>query len=228
MDTKLVRRRVTTVLLVSAVLLVLAGLALLSLVSGSSAEFGESWRIIIFINVAGALTLVLLIVGNLIRMYRDYRNRAAGSRLKTRLVTAFVALVIVPMAIVYSYAVQFLNEGIDSWFDLRVEQGLGDALELSRTALEVRMLDNMEETRGIAAGLYGVGERDMYGYLSRLRVDSGASSLGEAVHDVVEVLGHAPRSFQEVHPREESRVCGGDQFLVESLLGHPCLVARHE
>jgi len=156
MDTKLVRRRVTTVLLVSAVLLVLAGLALLSLVSGSSAEFGESWRIIIFINVAGALTLVLLIVGNLIRMYRDYRNRAAGSRLKTRLVTAFVALVIVPMAIVYSYAVQFLNEGIDSWFDLRVEQGLGDALELSRTALEVRMLDNMEETRGIAAGLYNL------------------------------------------------------------------------
>ena len=177
MDIKIVRRGATTVLLVAAVLLALIGLALLSMVSGSSAQFGEAYRSIIIINIVGAAILLVLIGGNFVRMFADYRQRRTGSRLKTRLVTAFIALVIVPMAVVYAYAVQFLNQGIDSWFDVQVEQGLGDALELSRAALDVRIRVNVQQTRRIAERLYGVPDAEMYSRLSQLRTAADARDL---------------------------------------------------
>lgn len=164
-------------LLVAALALALTGLAMLSSIGNGDMEFGDAYQAILIVNVIGALVLVTLITGNLVRLYRDYRRRVTGARLKARLVSAFAALVIVPMAVVYFYAVQFLNEGIDSWFDLQVEQGLGDAIELSRVALDVRVRDNLEETRRLAEGLYGVNDLDMFSYLSRLRSDSGAADV---------------------------------------------------
>jgi len=177
METKIIRRRVTTAVLIAALGLALLGLAMLSAVSRSSADFGNLYRTILIVNIAGATFLLLLIFANVVRMVRDYRRRAPGARLKARLVTAFVALVIVPMAVVYAYAVEFLNEGIDSWFDVQVEQGLGDALELSRTALDVRMRDNLEQTRRLVDSLYSVGDIDMYTALSALRTQTGAQDL---------------------------------------------------
>jgi len=104
METKLIRRRLTTVLLLAALSLALIGLALLSAVSRSSAEFGELYRTILFINIVGATVLFVLIIANLVRLIADYRHRRPGARLKGRLVTAFVALVIVPMAVSISRA----------------------------------------------------------------------------------------------------------------------------
>jgi nitrogen fixation/metabolism regulation signal transduction histidine kinase len=178
MDTKRVRRSAVTILLVASVVLAIMGLVLLGLVSGSSAEFGNTYRFILIINIIAALALLILIAGNLARLYRNYRKRSAGSRLKARLVAAFIALVIVPMAVVYSYSVQFLNSGIESWFDLQVEQGLDDALELSRVALDVRIRGNLNRTRRLAEELYGVGDADMYLYLSRLREDAVLCGTG--------------------------------------------------
>ncbi|MEE4185351.1 MAG: ATP-binding protein, partial [Gammaproteobacteria bacterium] len=177
METKIVRSHINTVALVAALALALLGLALLSAVSRSSADFGDLYRAILIVNIAGATFLLVLIGANVVRMVRDYRRRAPGARLKARLVTAFVALVIVPMAVVYAYAVQFLNEGIDSWFDVQVEQGLGDALELSRTALDVRMRDNLQQTRRLVDRLYSVNDGDMFRILSALRTQTGAQDL---------------------------------------------------
>ena len=42
-----------------------------------------------------------------------------GSRLKGRTVAIFSALAVAPILVVYYFALQFLNRGIDSWFELR-------------------------------------------------------------------------------------------------------------
>jgi nitrogen fixation/metabolism regulation signal transduction histidine kinase len=81
------------------------------------------------------------------------------------------------LAIVYSFSIQFLNEGIESWFDVEVEQGLADALELSRGALDLRMRDNLERTRSLADSLFSVPDEAMYEYLPRLRIDAGAREV---------------------------------------------------
>jgi nitrogen fixation/metabolism regulation signal transduction histidine kinase len=177
MEIKQLRRSAATLLLLAAVALAVVGLVMLSAISRNSSEFGELYRTILFVNALGAAALLLLIGVNLVRLYRDYRAHVPGARLKVRLVTAFIALAVIPMAVVYAYAVQFLNDGIDSWFDVRVEQGLNDALELSRTALEARMRANLDETRHIADNLYGIPDREIYEYLTGLRMEAGAHDL---------------------------------------------------
>jgi len=46
---------------------------------------------------------------------------------------------------VYFFAVQFLNKGIDSWFDVRVEQAIEDAVLLGETSLEAIKQDMIKE-----------------------------------------------------------------------------------
>ncbi len=54
------------------------------------------------------------------------------------------------MALVYGFSLNFLQRGIDSWFNVQVDRGLEDALELSRTALDLRMRDVLKQTVRIA------------------------------------------------------------------------------
>jgi len=176
-DLKVIRRKLATVLLIAALSLAIIGLALLGEITSNSENFGQIYPYILLINGIGSAVLLLLIGVNLLRLYRDHRRNVPGARLKTRLVTAFVILLIAPLSVVYLYSVQFLSEGIDSWFDVEVEQGLADALELSRDALDMLMRDNLSRTQSVADSLYSVPDKDMYEYLPRLRIDSGAREL---------------------------------------------------
>lgn len=177
MDTKVIRRRVTTAALIAALLLAMGGLVLLGELTRSAEEFSRLYQAILMVNTIGAALLIVIIGANLVRSFRDYRSNVAGARLKVRLVNAIVALVIAPVAVVYLYSIEFLNEGIDSWFDVRVEQGLGDALELSHAALDMRMRDNISRTRRTADNLISVADNDVYQFLPRLRLSVDAQEL---------------------------------------------------
>ena len=56
-----------------------------------------------------------------------------------------------PLLLVYLFSLEFLNRGIDSWFRVEVKQGLGDALVLSRSALDLRMREQGRRTEEFAA-----------------------------------------------------------------------------
>ena len=77
---------------------------------------------------------------------RDWRGHVIGSRLKARMVWIFGVLATLPILLVYFFAVQFLNRGIDSWFNVEIRRSLDDALVLSRSALEVRMREHLAAT----------------------------------------------------------------------------------
>ena len=50
----------------------------------------------------------------------------------------FVGLAVLPLIVVFYFSMQFINRGIDSWFNVQVEEGLENALTLSRAALEMQ------------------------------------------------------------------------------------------
>ncbi|MEJ2137961.1 MAG: ATP-binding protein [Gammaproteobacteria bacterium] len=177
MDTKIVRRRFATLLLFAALALAIIGLVLLREISGNSENFSRLYQTILLINAANAVVLLSLIIVNLVRLFRDKQKDVPGARLKARLVGAFVLLVIAPMAVVYVYSIQFLSEGIDSWFDVKVERGLTDALDLSRNALDMRMRENLDQTRLAADSLSSLPDMQIYAYLPELRMSSNAREL---------------------------------------------------
>lgn len=157
--------------------LVLAALYLLSQTAQNSADFDRLGNTILLVNVAGVVVLFLLLVGNLARLFRDYRNNVPGSKLKARMVGMSAGLAVVPLLIVFYFSMQFINRGIDSWFNVEVEAGLNDALALSRAALELQMRDQLRATVRITNRVRGKSGRDLVVELGLVREESGAAEI---------------------------------------------------
>src|SRR5579863_7302659 len=97
----------------------------------NSALFERLQLWILIVDVGGVIALTVLLTRKLWRLVRDYRAHVPGSRLTARTVGIFGSLVIAPLLIVYLSSLEFINQGIDSWFKVEVKQGLSDALVLS-------------------------------------------------------------------------------------------------
>jgi len=159
------------------VLLLLASLVLMSNATQGSARFGQLYSVLLIINALGLITLAGLIAWNLISLLGQVSERQAGARLTARMVAMFVILSVTPVLVVYYFSLQFLHRGIDSWFDVRVERALDDALELSRTALGVRMRELLKQTEVVASDLANVREDETSTFLEDARRLGGASEL---------------------------------------------------
>ncbi len=170
----LVRKYGSTVLGGVGVALWLVALYLLASAAQNSAKFDRWLPWILLINISGLLTLVVLLAAKLSRLVQDYRRHVPGSRLKGRTVAIFSALAVAPILVVYYFSLQFLNRGIDSWFELEVSQGLKDTRELSHSALEVRVREFLQHTEVVAHELSGLPDFDLIGTLDRERRDSTA------------------------------------------------------
>jgi PAS domain S-box-containing protein len=177
MATLTLRRWAIAALALLGFSLLFAALLFLASTIDDADRFGEIYNWIFLLNVAGAAILLALIISNLVRLVREYRNQAPGSRLASRMVAIFVGLAVLPLGLVYYFSVQFINRGIDSWFDVNVEAGLGDALELSRATLESRMREHLDSTRQIADALRGSEGAELASQLESLRRGSGAIEL---------------------------------------------------
>ncbi len=177
MDTRSIKRGFYTLIAVIGVGLVLVALFLLSRTAENSEDFDRLHEVILAINVAGVILLFILLVGNLARVWREYRTHVPGARLKARLVGMFVALAVVPLLVVFYFSLQFINRGIDSWFNVEVEAGMENALKLSRAALSMQMRQHLKSTQQIAQRLSASSERQLIYELSALRRESGASEI---------------------------------------------------
>ena len=158
-------------------LLWLTVLLLFSQVAQNSEEFARLQPWILLINIAGIAVLLLLIIGNFFHLIRDYRRHVPGARLKARMMIMLVGLTVLPLLIVYTFAVQFINRGIDSWFDVDVAQGLDNALELSQTAIDLQMIEHLRELEAMAQQLAASERADIVGELGDLRRSTEALEL---------------------------------------------------
>src|SRR5450631_3284462 len=170
----MIRKYGSTVLGSIGVALWLAALYLLAAAAQNSAAFDRWLPWILLINISGLLTLAVLLAGKLTRLVRDYRRHVPGSRLKGRTVAIFSMLAVAPILVVYYFALQFLNRGIDSWFESEVSQGLIDTRELSHAALDVRVREFLQHTEVVAHSLSGLSNYQLAGSLDRQRQDSAA------------------------------------------------------
>jgi len=177
METQRLKKFLYTVLISAAVLLGLAALLLLSQTAQDSEQFGRLHDMLLLVNAAGVVILLMLIIGNLYRLVRDYRRRVPGTRLKARLLIAIVGLSVAPIVVVYLFAVQVLSRGIDSWFDIEIQGGLSDALILSRSALDRRIQTSMERTQIIAMQLLRSDREDIFTTLNDLRREHSATEI---------------------------------------------------
>tara|TARA_Y100001934_G_scaffold279845_1_gene384838 strand:+ start:2145 stop:4292 length:2148 start_codon:yes stop_codon:yes gene_type:complete len=109
--------------------------------------FGDYYTALIILNAVGIAILALLTFFQIRKLFRAFRARTLGSRLTLRFIVTFAVLTLVPLAMVYYFSVQFLSRSIDSWFDVRIEKALDDALLLGRSTLEATKLEVIRQAR---------------------------------------------------------------------------------
>jgi len=157
--------------------LLLVSLWYLSDATHHSERFSETYSILLLVNALGLVILGTLVVINIIRLIRQHRQKVPGARMTSRLVIMLVILSVAPVSVVYYFSLQFMQRGIDSWFDVRIEQGLEDALELSRAALDVRLRDVLQLTLRMADEISEADPATVALTLFDLRVRSAAAEL---------------------------------------------------
>ncbi len=165
----------TPIVILSVGLLV--SLYLMSGATEGSAEFGRLFSWLLIVNMLGAVILVTLIGANLYRLVRNYRRKEIGSRLTARFLIAFVITAMVPVSILFYFSIGFLHQGIDSWFDVEVEQALNDALDLSQAALDERMRALQRQMGEVVNELEGEEGSSAALLLNDFRFNSGASEM---------------------------------------------------
>jgi nitrogen fixation/metabolism regulation signal transduction histidine kinase len=143
-----------------------------SVQNSSQFETLQVW--VLAIDLCGVIALSVLLAHKLWRLVRDYRAHVPGSRLTARTVGIFGALVVAPLLIVYLSSLEFINQGIDSWFRVEVKQGLSDALRLSRAALNLRMRECSASTAALAEALASAAPGEVQAQLDAERRASQA------------------------------------------------------
>ena len=211
----MIRKYGSTVLGSLGVLLWLVALYLLGSTDQNSEKFAGWMPWILLINICGLFTLLALLAMKLTRLVRDYRRHVPGSRLKGRTVAIFSLLAVTPILVVYYFSLQFLNRGIDSWFEIEVSQGLKDTRELSHAALEVRVREFLQHTQVVARSLSGVPDFQLGSTLDRQRRDSTAVEFT--------VLGSQQRiiATSSERPMDMLPVPATDEMLLQLRHGRP-------
>jgi len=142
-----------------------------------------SGRLQFWITLLGGIGIVILVfflLANGYSLYRQYSRNEIGSKLTAKLVLIFLFLTVIPFSLIYFFSIQFLNKGVDSWFDVRVEQAVQDALLLGQTSLE---------------GIKEEITADVEGYAKNLPNNLDPGQLLRTLDDIREVEGYAELSL---------------------------------
>jgi len=132
----IIKKLTSPIPVISVCTALLFALSFLIVKSISDDSFGQQQYWITLIGGVGIAILIFFLLGNCYSLYQQYRRNEIGSKLTAKIVAIFLLLTVIPFSLIYFFSIQFLNKGVDSWFDVRIEQTVKDSLLLSKTVLE--------------------------------------------------------------------------------------------
>ncbi|PVV26758.1 MAG: two-component sensor histidine kinase [gamma proteobacterium symbiont of Ctena orbiculata] len=158
-------------------ILLLVSLHLMSSAVQNSTELSRYFVPLLIFNLAGMFVLIVMITYNSIRLIRQYLRHSAGSRLTLRMVMIFTLISLLPVGVVYYYSFSFLQGGIDSWFDVQIDQAMQDARDLAQASLSLNQRVWLKYTEQQLLSIADTSESALSLTIAKLRQQSGALEL---------------------------------------------------
>jgi len=91
---------------------------------------------LININVILILVVLFLILRYLAELFFERRVNLLGSKLRTKLVVSFLSLSLLPTALLFFVALQFISSSVDYWFNSSIEESMQQSLGLARSVID--------------------------------------------------------------------------------------------
>lgn len=128
------KKEKTAILVILGILITLITAQLIIAKVPISVPFGSEVAVFILLNINLALLIVLiyLVIRNFLKVFLDYK-RGLGSRIKYRLVFAFLILSIAPSFILFFISSAFISTSIERWFNINIEHSLNESLKVAKT-----------------------------------------------------------------------------------------------
>lgn len=136
--------------------LLLASLKLAEDAASDSVRYAAHYRWVLGAAVVALVVLVFAIGQRLWRLRADIRRNTPGARLNRRLLRMLILLAVPSIVVVYGFALRFLDATVENWFNVRLEQGLDNALEIGRIVVDERL--RMAEASGAELAVRLAGE----------------------------------------------------------------------
>jgi len=133
------RRREKIIILVT--LFTVIGLTFLeSHLTRSDVLLPVSNNILIFglinVNIILIILLIFLIIRNVVKLVYERRRGLIGSKIRTKLVVAFVSLSLIPTFVLFLVSINFLSYTIENWFSLRIGDALNSTLDVAQVSYQ--------------------------------------------------------------------------------------------
>ncbi|HLL99670.1 MAG TPA: HAMP domain-containing protein, partial [Pyrinomonadaceae bacterium] len=155
------KRRSPPWILGGLVAFLLTGLVLLqtsNLWKGLSVETADDTLALYALSSLNFIAFVIfafIFVRSLVKLRRERRALAVGSKIKTRLLTYFFAVSLLPIIAMAIFSYLFMNRALERWFTQIPENVIREAREMQTQAVEDQTLKLSETARMLATVLDG-------------------------------------------------------------------------
>lgn len=154
------RRRLTRVIVLSIIVLLL----MLSLIAQSGFNIspflmpdtaGETLLLYALstLNFLAFVTVLFVLLRNVLKLVRERRASRLGSKFKARLVSYAIGLSLLPVLLLFFFAMGLLNRSIDRWFGEPARQIVNDAKAIEDSYFKEKRAELLGDARAIASNL---------------------------------------------------------------------------
>ncbi len=104
------------------------------------------------ITLLALLTLAFFVGRNILRLYFEKRNKTTGYKFKTKLVTIFVGITLLPSAMLFIISSGLITNYIDKWFTPMISQPIDDARDMATYTFDMMRSNTLEDAIAISKG----------------------------------------------------------------------------
>ncbi|HIJ91378.1 MAG: ATP-binding protein [Desulfobulbaceae bacterium] len=160
------KKRIRLIILACLVLIPLLTYFETRIVQLGAIPFPVSGNVLIFVlinfNVLLLLLMVFLVLRNLAQLVFERRRRFLGTKLRSKLVIAFVSMSFFPTGLLFFISLQFVSTSMDYWFNINVAQSLEESISIAKNIYQETQDQVDRQARLIAERL----ESKRYGDIS--------------------------------------------------------------
>jgi hypothetical protein len=158
MATPASRRKVWIVALGACLLVLFVALATLNAFNTQLPAPATTQQIVVFTGLSIVafllfVTVLILLVRNVLKLYADQRSRVMGTRLRTRMLWGAVLVSLIPIASMYAFSYLLLNRAVDRWFSQPVTGMRDDTNNMAHELAGYTSANARAEADSIASSL---------------------------------------------------------------------------
>lgn len=192
------RKREVVIALIGVLLIVVLTWVELKLLGVNSYLFLGLFNL----NFILLLVVLFVVARNGVKLVLERRRNVLGSRLRSRLVLAFIFLSLVPVALMFYVSAKFVQTSVDYWFKAQVEDSMEQSLEIGRAFYQSAQARVEQRGREVLAQIADNhmtwGGKTMDAHLVNSQREYGLTVIGVITPEGRDQNKHPPQVFDRV------------------------------